>query len=257
MRAEFLALTLLSVIGAGTSFAQPVIQAVPERPRIIVDGYGEVKTPPDLAIITYTVRGEGAASDDAVRAMTAQAASIEVALRKMDAGAEPLTGDVKVSPVRSDDCKETDYGSPLLSRGPCAILGYVATQSVTVRTSAVHDAGTMVGLVGRGGAFEARISSFDLRNSREAQQRAMETALLDAATKAAGIAAASHVALGIILSINTSPRQEGEQIIVTGNRRALPAVMAPPAPPPPVPVNVNPEPITTSSNVTVTYAIGR
>ena len=76
------------------------------RQRIVVDGYGQIKTPPDLAIITYTVRGEGSASDAAVRSMTAQGARIELALRQIDPAAEPLTGDVKVTPVRSDDCKE-------------------------------------------------------------------------------------------------------------------------------------------------------
>ncbi len=113
----------------------------------------------------------------------------------------------------------------------------------------------MVGLVGRGGAFEAQISNFDLRDSHLAQQTAIGSALTDAATKATAIAAASHVTLGKILSINTSPRQAGEEIEVTAEKRSY----APPAPavvpPPPVPVNVKPEPITTSATVTVTYAI--
>jgi uncharacterized protein len=257
MRYKLLAVALLAGAKVGSASAQPVIQAVPERPRIIVDGYGEVKTTPDLAIVTYTVRGEGSSSDDAVRAMTAQDARIEGALRKVDAAAEPQTGDVKVTPVRSDDCKETQYNSPQLSKGPCAILGYIATQSITVRTSAVNDAGTMVGLVGRAGAFDARINDFALRDSHLALQQATNTALSDAATKAAAIALASHVTLGTILSINTTPQQVGEQLIVTGSRRPVtvssPMVLAPP----PVPVKVNPEPITTSANVTVTYAIGR
>jgi hypothetical protein len=259
MRLNLIALALLAGTQAGSASAQPVIQAVPERPRIIVDGYGEVKTPPDLAIITYTVRGEGVTSDNAVRAMTAQGARIEIALHKIDTSAEPLTGDVKITPVRSDDCKETDYGSPQLSTGPCGILGYVATQSVTIRTSAVNDAGTMVGLVGRGGAFNARINSFDLRDPHLAQQQATNTALSDAATKATAIAAASHVVLGSILSINTAPRQAGEEIILTGSRRPISEMdMAnAPAPPPAVPVRINPEPITTNANVTVTYAIDR
>jgi uncharacterized protein YggE len=87
-----------------------------------------------------------------------------------------------------------------------------------------------------------------------AQQRAIASALSDAATKAIAIAAASHVTLGKILSINTSPRQPGEEIEVTAERQlnALPPeVVAPP----PIPVNVKPEPITTSAIVTVTYAI--
>ncbi|MDB5712018.1 MAG: hypothetical protein JWL96_4088 [Sphingomonas bacterium] len=35
-------------------------------PRITVGGSGQVFTPPDLATIGYTVRGEGATSDAAV-----------------------------------------------------------------------------------------------------------------------------------------------------------------------------------------------
>jgi uncharacterized protein YggE len=254
MSFKLIGLAFIAVMQAETAVAQPVIQAVPERPRIVVDGYGDIKTPPDLATITYTVRGEGSSSDSAVRSMTGQGARIESGLHQIDPAAEPLTGDVKVTPVRSDDCKESGNDSPQLSTGPCAILGYVATQSVTVRTRAVKDAGTMVGLVGRGGAFEAQISDFDLSDSHLAQQRAIASALSDAATKAIAIAAASHVTLGKILSINTSPRQPGEEIEVTAERQlnALPPeVVAPP----PIPVNVKPEPITTSAIVTVTYAI--
>jgi uncharacterized protein len=188
--------------------------------------------------------------------MTATEAKIEASLHRIDPAAEALTGDVQVTPVRSDDCKENDYSAPQLSTGPCAILGYVATQSVTVRTPDVKDAGTMVGLVGRGGGFDARINSFDLRDHRGAQQQATAAALNDAATKAAAIAAGSHVALGPILSINTTPRQEGEAIMVTANRLPVAEMsLNSPPPPPPVVVKLNPQPITTSSNVTVTYAI--
>lgn len=250
---KLIGLAFVAVMQAQTAVAQPVIQVAPERPRIVVDGYGEIKTPPDLATITYTVRGEGSSSDSAVRSMTEQGRRIESGLHQIDPAAEPLTGDVKVTPVRSDDCKESGNDSPQLSTGPCAILGYVATQSVTVRTGAVKDAGTMVGLVGRGGAFEAQISDFDLSDSHLAQQRAIASALTDAATKATAIAVASHLSLGKILSINTSPRHAGEEIEVTARQlNALaPAVVAPP----PVPVNVKPEPITTSVTVNVTYAI--
>lgn len=177
MRTESIALAVLAGGVAVSVAAQPVIQAVPERPRIIVDGYGEVKTAPDVAEISYTVRGEGVTSDDAVRAMTASGAGIEIALRSVDPAADPRTGDVKVTPTRSDDCKEERYSSPQLSTGPCATLGYVATQSVTVRTGAVKDAGTMVGLVGRGGAFDAQIGSFGLFDPRIAQRQELQLLL--------------------------------------------------------------------------------
>lgn len=255
MRCKLIALGLLASAQVSTVLAQPVIQAVPERPRIVVDGYGEVKTPPDVATITYTVRGEGPASDDAVRAMTAAGATIEAALRAIDPAAEPHTGDVKVTPVKSDDCKEQDYGSPQLSAGPCAVLGYIARQSITLRTADVKDAGTMVGLVGRGRGYGAQISSFDLRDPSAAKRQATSAALADAASKATTIASASRVTLGPILNISTISRESAQDIVLTGERlEKLPQSMAAP---PPVPVKLVPEPITTSANVTVTYAIGQ
>jgi uncharacterized protein YggE len=255
MRLKLIGIALLAGMQAQLAAAQPVIQAVAERPRIVVEGYGEVKTAPDLAIITYTIRGEGSASDDAVRAMTTRGASIEAAIRNIDDDAEPLTSEVKVTPVRSDDCKETDYGSPQLSSGACAVLGYVATQAVKVYTKAVNGAGTMVGLIGRGGAFDAQIDSFELQDPHAAQQRALASALLDASTKAAAIAAASRVTLGTLLNISTARAQRDGEIVVTGSRRR-PQLNELPAAAPPVAVDLTPESITTSADVTVTYAIG-
>lgn len=254
MRGHLLALAVFAGVPAAAAAAEPVIEAVPAQPRITVTGFGEVKTAPDVATITYTIRGEGSASDQAVRTMTASAQQIDAALAAIHAAAEAYTDDVKVAVVRSDDCKEQGYGRPQLSTGACAIAGYVATQSVTLRTSAVKDAGTMVGLIGRAGGLNPRVSGYDVRDSRPAQQQAIAAAVADAAIKAQGIAAASHVRLGSILSVNSGPRTDRQQIVISGSRIRV-NTPPPPPPPPPVPVSVNPEPLTTTSYVTVTYAI--
>ena len=251
MRLRFLAFAVLASGQGTSSLGQSVIQ-VPERPKIIVEGHGEVKTPPDVAIIRYTIRGEGTTSDHAVRAMTEAGTRIDSSIRSIDASAQPETGSVRVTPVKSDACKEDEDNSPQLSTGPCAVLGYVATQSVTIRTALVKDSGTMVGLVGRGGALDAHIDRFDLRDPRPAQQQATTAALVDAASKAATIAAASRIVIGRILSISTGEREGGQAIIVTGTVRPARAFA-----PPPVPVTLTPEPITTSADVTVTYAIAQ
>ena len=258
MRGAVIAAAIFVGAGAMPSFAQSVIEAVPARPRIVVTGFGEVKTTPDVATISYTIRGEGPSSDDAVRAMTMTASRIKTALRAIDSAAEPTTSEVRVAAVKNDNCRDQGYGNPQLSVGVCAILGYVATQSASLRTLSVKDAGTMVGLAGRAGALNPRINGFNLRDSHLAQQQAIVAALADAATKAAAIAAASHVPLGPILSITSGPRNDAQQIVVSGTRipsNDLPMV-APPPPPPPVPVEVKPEPLTTTSYITVTYAIG-
>lgn len=252
MRLNVIALAALIGSDAVSAYAQPVIQ-VPERPQIVVAGYGEVKTMPDVATITYTARGEGPTSDDAVRSMTAAESRIDGALRSIDAAADPRTSEVKVAAVRSNDCKEREYGPVQLSTGACAIAGYVATQSATVLTRAVNDAGTMVGIISRAGGLDPSIDNFSSRDPRPAQQQAMAAALNDAASKAASIASVSHIQLGQILNISNSSQAQAQAIVVTGSRietNALP-------PPPPVTVKLTPEPITTTANVTVTYAIGQ
>lgn len=230
-------------------------QLLPVPARLQVSGHGEVKYMPDIATIAYTARGEGPTSDDAVRAMTAAEARIDAALHAIDSAAEPHTSEVKIDEVRSNDCKDQGYGRPQLSTGACAISGYVATQSIRLRTSAVKDAGTMVGLVGRAGGLGPRIEGFTIRDSRPQQQQAIAAALADAASKAAAMAAASHVQLGPVLNIDSGPRNDAQQIVVSGSRiNPLASVNAPP-PPPPVPVPVTPELLTTDSYVTVTYEI--
>ena len=244
-------IALAAAAAAQPAAPQAGFQLLPVPARVEVTGYGKVQTAPDVATITYTIRGEGPTSDDAVRAMTASGARIEEAIRSIDGAAQPQTSQVKVEAVRSSDCKERDYGPQQLSTGACAIAGYVATQVVTLHTLDVKESGTIVGLVGRAGGLNPAISSFDLRDSRPAQQQAIDAALADAMAKASAIAAVSHVRLGPILNVNSGPRTDKQQIVVTGSR--LPRVSAPATPP--IIVNVTPEPITTDSYVTVTYQI--
>jgi len=251
MRLKLIALALATGTQITAVQAQPVVQSVAERPRIIVEGYGEVKSAPDVAVIGYSLRGEGATSDDAVRAMVASGSRIEAALRTIDPAAQPKTGNVRVTAVTSSDCKERDDGELQLSTGACAIAGYIATQSITVRTGMVKHAGTMVGLIGRHGGQGANIRDFDLRDPRQAQRQATAAALTDAGAKAAVIASAGHVALGRLLSVTTTGRN-GAEIVLTGTLRQANVREAPA-----VAVNLDPEPIVTGANLTVTYAIGQ
>src|SRR5260221_13175569 len=99
MRLKLIALAALVCTHTGTSWAQPVLQTLPEGPRIIVDGQGEVKTAADVATISYTLRGEGPTSDDAVRAMVATGVRTEVAIHGVDANAKPREGAVTVTPA--------------------------------------------------------------------------------------------------------------------------------------------------------------
>ncbi len=246
------ALLASAAVQSGSAAPQAGYKLVPVPARIEVTGYGEVKYMPDIATITYTVRGEGKTSDDAVRAMTATAARIEAAVAALDPAAEPRTSKVEVEPVRESECKDRRYGQPQLSTGACAIQGYVASQSITLHTSAVKDSGTMVGAIGRAGGTNPRIQNFTVRDSRPQQQQAMAAALEDARSKAAAMAAATDVRLGPILDIHSGRRNDAQQLEVRGSRTQP---VPPPPPPAPVPVKLTPELLTTNAYVSVIYRI--
>lgn len=254
MRFRFIALVSILVGAASPAAAQMQVEPAHKIPGITVVGYGAVETAPDLAVITYTLRGEGKSSDDAVRAMVAMGSRIDSSVASVDPTAESQTDKVEVTPVKGPDCKERDYGAKQMSTGVCATVGYVAEQDVTIRTSSVKDAGTLVGLVGRSGAEDAQVQAFALRDPSTAARAAIAAAIADAQVKAAAAATGSHLALGPISNVSIAGGSVQKTIIVTGARTRQPDA---PMVLPPVVVNLNPEAITTEASVTVTYAIGR
>lgn len=244
----------IALLAAMLACPAAALAAGDDAPRIVVSGTATVTTPPDLATIDFRVVGEGDTSDAAVAAMVARRARIAGALAALDPRLQPRSGEVSVAEVRGPDCRQ-QYGQPQLSTGACAVTGYVATLQMTIRTPAVKQAGTAVGLIGRHEGRDARLSGFLLADRGAAQRRAIAAALADAKAKAAAVAEGSGVHLGRIMSVSTTGYGgvEPDEVIVTGSR--VPAPPAPPPPPPPIAVDLTPRPIETQGQVTVVYAI--
>ncbi|MDB5712017.1 MAG: hypothetical protein JWL96_4087, partial [Sphingomonas bacterium] len=124
---------------------------------------------------------------------------------KIDAGLalfrqiEARASQVSVREVRSREC-QPGYGAPTLSTGACAIIGYVAELSVSVRTTLPKQAGTIVGLLGHEGASNPSLGGFALADPGAAQRRAIAAALDDAHRKAEAIAAGTGVKVGRLVS---------------------------------------------------------
>jgi uncharacterized protein len=238
-----------ALVAAGAASAE----GLPNEPRIVVAGSGSVKNPPNVAEITYHVNGEGQTSDQAVAQLVQRSRTVEDSLHAVDPAFELHSETMQVRAIRGKDCEEDRYDEVLnLSKGPCAVMGYVANQDFTIRTSRVNDAGTLVGLAGRGGASNPKIGDFDLADDREARRQAIAKALADAQAKAEAVAAGSHGQLGKAISISLDGASESVQdIVVTGaSYRAN-------APSPPIAVSLNPEPVETTARVTVTYSVVR
>jgi uncharacterized protein len=242
-------ITAAALVAAGTVSAGEL----PNEPRIVVNGSGSVKNPPNVAEITYHVNGEGQSSDQAVAQLVQRSRTVEDTLHSVDPAFELHSETMQVRAIRGKDCDEDRYDDELnLSKGPCAVIGYVANQDFTIRTSRVKDAGTLVGLAGRGGASNPKIGDFDLADGREAKRQAIAKALADAQSKAEAVAAGSHGQLGKAISISLDGASEDvQEIIVTG------AALRANAPSPPIAVSLNPEPVETTARVTVTYSVAR
>lgn len=222
-------------------------------PYIVVEGSGSARTPPNVAEIEYEIEGEGKTSDQAVRALGSKSAAVEDALRSMDPSLTSQSRTVRVEAVRQQGCeKDSDDEAARLSTGNCAVVGYVATQDFSVKSTRVADAGTMVGLASRQGASKPKIESFDLVDPRAARQQAIAAALVDARMKAEAVAAGSNSRIGDVISIALDAARANE-IVVTGTLRQA-NVMETGAP---VPVSVTPGPVVTNASVTVTYTILR
>jgi uncharacterized protein YggE len=234
----------------------PVLAADEPSPRIMVSGNGSVSTPPDTAVIGYSVRGEGTTSDEAVAALAARRKAIDSGVASLGP-AEPRAGEMQVLEVRGRDCFNANNGNrPRLSTGECAVTGYVATLTIEIRTTRVKDSGTIVGLIGRLGGTNPRIERFLLANATDARRRALAAALADARRDAEALAAGAGVKLGGLLSASDGSFSPvvAEDIMVTGSRLMAPP---PPPPPPPIAVELSPRPIETQARVTVAYAIAQ
>lgn len=246
------------VIAAAALIAAPALAQTSSREvrTIDVSGHGKVALPPDTANMHYWVRGEGKTPDEATRAMADAQSRVESGLRGF-LGPEALItgGDLVIIEVRDPACK-TDQGRPMLSEGECAIVGYVAQAQADVRTSKVAKAATAVGLASRLGARDARLQSYELRDTSKARDDAMTQAVIDARAQAQVLAAAAGGRLGRALRI-----QYGSYVnalpIVSGSRSfaSIPAAPAPPPPPPPIEIEMKPRPQEISADVSVSYEL--
>lgn len=154
--------------------ATPAI-AAEDPSRIRVVGHGKVSTDPDVASLSFAIRGEGTSADDAARALSRKRAAIAEGLAGLLGPKAVLrTGTLSMSDVRDRACfgPDGDDDRPKLSSGACTVRGYVAVMEGSLRISPVKEAGTALGLVGRLGATNPRLDGFSIADRGAAQQRA-------------------------------------------------------------------------------------
>ena len=157
--------------------------------ELIVSGEGRVSVEPDMAVLTLGVSHE---APSAKAAMDATSRGVGEVLETLNAagleGRDVQTASVSLSP-RWDHSKRD---------APPRVVGYVASNTLTIR---VRDLGELGGILDRvvgSGANQMNGLSFTLAEPRPVQDQARVRAVEDAVAKAQLLADAAGVTLGPI-----------------------------------------------------------
>ncbi len=173
----------------------PLALSAAAEGRITVIGQGSVQTVPDMATISLGVTTEAKTAADALAANTEATAS--VLDRVAAAGVEPRdvqTSGLSLSPNWAQNNSD----------GTSTIVGFIASNQVTVRIRDLQGLGSILDDVVRNGANTFNGLVFGLQNPDPVMDEARNKAVADALRKAELYAEAAGVMLGAIAELSES-----------------------------------------------------
>ena len=193
------ALAALVVVGPTVTAWRPSGQAkaAPEITDpirgITVQGIGKVTIKPDLATINVSVQVTAATAAEAQSKASAAMAKVIVAVKGQGiADADLTTQWISLAPQYSYD--STGATAP-------KILGYQASQSLTIKVRQIDKAGPVIDAAVTAGANQVDGIAFSVADPTNAAAQARTAAVADARTRAVALASAAGVTLGAAVSI--------------------------------------------------------
>lgn len=242
-----LCVTLATIVFTTTAGAQ--MPEPPEGlrkepiPSITVGGSGEVRVAPDLATVQLGVVSQQENARDAQQEASRIAQGILDAVAALDVPREAVqTSQLVLTPVYEQPGPRQQV--PTEPR----IVGYRASNVVSVRLEDLSKIGPSIDAGIDAGANQVQGVSFQLEDDREAREEAMRRAVREARSKAATMAEALEVSLGPVLDAREGgvtiarPEFAETRMMAMDSRSAA--------------TPVAPGEITVSANVTLRYRIG-
>ena len=184
---------LAAAIAAATFFAAPALAENVAPAAISVTGEATVSAAPDLAQIDGGVTSEAKTAREASDANNAAMGKVLQALK----GAGIAEKDLQTSRLSLQP-----QSAPNRPSGPAAIVGYRASNRVTVRVRDVTKLAGVIDTMVGAGANDVGGISFMVSNASKLLDEAREQAVADARRKAEIYAKAAGVTLGAPLSIS-------------------------------------------------------
>jgi uncharacterized protein YggE len=212
--------------------------AAAEPPRTItVEGHGEAGGAPDQAVIAAGVTTQAKTAAAAMAANASAMNDVFAALKRLGIADKNIrTSNYSVSP------QYAAYNSTDGQR----VIGYQATNEVSVTIDHIANVGAVVDALGDAGANQMNSISFAIHDPKPLMAEARTEAVEDATARAETLTKAAHVTLGPILSI-----ADGD--IGSEPRPVLFARAMASAAPPPTPIAVGTQEI--AASVTITWEI--
>jgi uncharacterized protein len=185
--------TVLAVaIAAGTLVAAPALAQGNPPAAISVTGEAKVSVPPDLAEVDGGVSSEAKTAREASEANNAAMAKVLQALQGAGINAKDLqTSRLSLQPQSAPN-----------RTGPSAVVGYRASNRVTIRVRDVTKVANVIDTLVGAGANEIGGINFMVSQASKLLDEAREQAVADARRKAEIYAKAAGVTLGAPLSIS-------------------------------------------------------
>jgi hypothetical protein len=183
---------LAAAIVAGTSLAAPALAQTTPPAMISVTGDATVSVPPDLAQIDAGVTSEAKTAREASDANNAAMGKVLLALKgagieEKDFQTSRLSLQPQTAPNRS---------------GPSSIVGYRATNRVTIQVRDVTKVASVIDTLVAAGANDIGGIAFTVSQASKLLDEARDHAIADARRKAEIYAKAAGVTLGAPLSIS-------------------------------------------------------
>lgn len=172
---------------------------LPPEHIIEVAGYGEVIADPDYATLTFSVSGAASTAEEA-------SALCETNLQSLYDVAIPLG-------VRRVDIKATGAAiTAQVRESDGAITGYSAVNTVTITASDVSTANTVVSGIVDASVSELKSVTYSITDTTAAYQKALVSAMEDAASKAGTVAEAAGVQLGAVIGVAETPSDDSKLV---------------------------------------------
>jgi hypothetical protein len=194
------ALVIVAAVAAAVLIGPRTVLSNSEGPppRLVsVSGLGEVKTRPDMAVVSTGVVSEAATAKEALARNNAAMSAVMAALKGAGIAEDDLqTSNFSVSP------KYPPY-QPNQTTAP-RIVGYTVSNQVTARIKDLKKLGTILDTLVQAGSNQVSGISFDVDEPKALMDEARKKAVADARAKAELYAAAAGVTLGRVMQISES-----------------------------------------------------